>query len=77
MSSQNRPSAQMNDQAFNDTCNFIVKLGTTAHGYGVSSTRLESYLARVTAALGLQGGFKTVAGLPGFAKHIDEFIRLK
>ena len=58
MSSQNRTSEQMNDQAFNDTCDFIVKLGTTAHGYGVSSSRLESYLARVTAALGLHGDFK-------------------
>jgi uncharacterized membrane protein YjjP (DUF1212 family) len=48
----------MNDQKFKDTCSFIVKLGTTAHGYGVSSTRLESYLARVTAALGLHGDFK-------------------
>ena len=58
MSSQNRSSEQMNDQTFNDTRNFIVKLGTTAHGYGVSSSRLESYLARVTAALGLHGDFK-------------------
>jgi uncharacterized membrane protein YjjP (DUF1212 family) len=57
MSSQNRPSEQMSDQTFNDTCDFIVKLGVTALGYGVSSFRLESHLNRVTAALGLRGDF--------------------
>ena len=57
MHSQNRPSEQMSDQTFNDTCDFIVKLGATALGYGVSSFRLESHLNRVTAALGLRGDF--------------------
>jgi uncharacterized membrane protein YjjP (DUF1212 family) len=47
----------MSDPVFDDTCSFIVKLGTTAQGYGVSSSRLESYLSRVTKALGLRGDF--------------------
>ena len=34
----------MNDLEFNKTCDFIVKLGATALGYGVSSFRLESHL---------------------------------
>jgi uncharacterized membrane protein YjjP (DUF1212 family) len=47
----------MDDLEFNKTCDFIVKLGATALGYGVSSFRLESHLNRVTAALGLRGDF--------------------
>ena len=53
----------MNDQLFNDTCNFIVKLGAAAHGYGASSFRLESFLWRVTAALGLHGNFFVTPGV--------------
>ena len=47
----------MDDLEFNKTCDFIVKLGATALGYGVSSFRLESHLNRLTAALGLCGDF--------------------
>ncbi len=47
----------MDDLEFNKTCDFIVKFGATALGYGVSSFRLESHLNRVTAALGLRGDF--------------------
>jgi uncharacterized membrane protein YjjP (DUF1212 family) len=53
----------MNDHAFDVTCGFIDKLGMAAHRYGASSFRLESYLSRVTAALGLQGGFLVTPGL--------------
>jgi uncharacterized membrane protein YjjP (DUF1212 family)/uncharacterized membrane protein YjjB (DUF3815 family) len=47
----------MDDLDFNKACDFIVKLGATALGYGASSFRLESHLNRVTAALGLRGDF--------------------
>ena len=43
--------------SFDEACRFLIKLGTTAHGYGVSSLRLESYLSRVTEALGFCGAF--------------------
>ena len=43
--------------AFDESCRLIIELGTVAHGYGVSSIRLEAYLTRVTRALGLQGEF--------------------
>lgn len=69
----------MNDQEFNDTCNFIVKLGTTVHGYGVSSFRLESYLSRVTAALGLRGDFRVTPGVVDSAlwRQGDEVQRIR
>ena len=47
----------MDDLEFNKTCDFIVEVGATALGYGVSSFRLESHLDRMTAALGLRGDF--------------------
>ena len=47
----------MNDNEFNKTCDFIVKLGTTELGFGVSSFRLQSHLNHATAALGLRGDF--------------------
>ena len=47
----------MNELEFDETCDFIIKLGATALGYGMSSPRLESYLTRVTAALGVRGDF--------------------
>lgn len=45
------------ERAFDDACHFVIALDTEAHGYGVSSYRLESYLSRVTQALGLHGEF--------------------
>jgi len=47
-----------NDTPFDDVCHFIIKLGTTVHGYGPNAIRLESYLNRLTEALGYQGVFK-------------------
>jgi uncharacterized membrane protein YjjP (DUF1212 family) len=44
-------------RAFDESCRLIIELGTVAHGYGVSSIRLEAYLTRVTRALGLYGEF--------------------
>ena len=47
----------MNDNEFNKTCDFIVKLGTTALEFGISSFRLQSHLNHATTALGLRGDF--------------------
>jgi uncharacterized membrane protein YjjP (DUF1212 family) len=63
MSSQNEPHLEMDDQSFDATCDFIDKLGAAAHRYGASSFRLESYLSRVTAALGLHGDFLVTPGV--------------
>ena len=35
---------------------FIIKLGKMVHGYGPNAIRLESYLSRVTTALGYPRG---------------------
>lgn len=45
--------------SFDDACQFIIKLGTAAHGYGSNATRLEWFLARLTTALGFQGIFRS------------------
>ncbi|BHH84764.1 threonine/serine exporter family protein [Desulforhopalus sp. 52FAK] len=45
--------------AFDEACSFIIKLGTTVHGYGPNAIRLESYLHRLTEALGYHGVFKS------------------
>jgi len=42
---------------FESACRFVIKLGTLAHGYGPQAKRLESYLSRVTKALGYFGIF--------------------
>jgi len=63
LSTQNEPRTEMEDQAFDGTCNFIDKLAMAAHHYGASSFRLESYLSRVTAALGLHGDFLVTPGV--------------
>lgn len=42
---------------FESACSFVIKLGTLAHGYGPQAKRLESYLSRVTKALGYFGIF--------------------
>ncbi len=47
------------DEAFDDACRFIIKLGTLAHGYGPNAIRLESFLSRVTRALGYLGVFRS------------------
>jgi uncharacterized membrane protein YjjP (DUF1212 family) len=53
----------MDDQAFAAICDFIDQLGAAAHRYGASSFRLESFLSRVTAALGLHGDFLVTPGV--------------
>ena len=63
MSTQNAPRLEMDEQAFAATCDFIDKLGAAAHRYGASSFRLESFLSRVTAALGLHGDFLVTPGV--------------
>ena len=50
---------QTNDKAFDEACDFIIKLGEAAHGYGSNAGRLEVYLSRLTAALGFQGVFRS------------------
>ena len=50
---------QVHDAAFDDACDFIIKLGEAAHGYGSNAGRLEVYLSRLTAALGFQGVFRS------------------
>ncbi|MFA4876966.1 MAG: threonine/serine exporter family protein [Methanoregula sp.] len=45
------------EQKFESACRFIIRLGTLAHGYGPHARRLESYLSRVTTALGYRGIF--------------------
>jgi uncharacterized membrane protein YjjP (DUF1212 family) len=47
------------DLAFNEACRFIIKLGTAVHVYGPSAARLETYLNRVTKALGYNGVFRS------------------
>jgi uncharacterized membrane protein YjjP (DUF1212 family) len=47
------------DPSFNEACCFIIKLGTAVHVYGPSAARLETYLNRVTEALGYDGVFRS------------------
>ena len=53
------PEDQTNDKDFDEACRFIIKLGTMAHGYGPNAIRLESYLSRLTLALGYHGVFRS------------------
>ncbi|MEN8757231.1 MAG: threonine/serine exporter family protein [Desulfobacterales bacterium] len=53
------PEDQTNDKDFDEACRFIIKLGTMAHGYGPNAVRLESYLSRLTSALGYHGVFRS------------------
>jgi uncharacterized membrane protein YjjP (DUF1212 family) len=48
-----------NDKVFDETCRFIIKLGEVAHGYGPNAIRLESYLTRLSTALGYRGVFRS------------------
>lgn len=47
------------DEIFDNACRFIIKLGTMVHGYGPNAIRLESYLSRLTTALGYRGMFRS------------------
>ena len=46
------------NKSFESACEFIIKLGKAAHGYGSTAGRLENYLTRMTAALGYRGAFR-------------------
>jgi len=50
---------QIPDAAFDDACRFIIKLGILVHGYGPNAIRLESFLSRLTKALGYEGAFRS------------------
>ena len=53
------PENRANERDFDEACRFIIKLGTMAHGYGPNAVRLESYLSRLTSALGYHGVFRS------------------
>jgi uncharacterized membrane protein YjjP (DUF1212 family) len=53
------PENQSHGRDFDEACRFIIKLGTMAHGYGPNAVRLESYLSRLTSALGYHGVFRS------------------
>ena len=55
------------DPAYDEACRFIIKLGTAVHGYGPSAARLESFLNRVTDALGYHGVFRSTPSEITFA----------
>ncbi len=44
---------------FEDACRFIIKVGTAAHNYGSTATRLESFLAGLSKTLGYPGVFRS------------------
>lgn len=48
----------MDDTTFDQICRFVIKLGTVAHGYGVSSYRLQSFLGRTSTAMSINGEFQ-------------------
>ena len=43
------------DTDFENACRFIIKLGIAAHGYGPSTSRLETFLKKAADALGING----------------------
>jgi uncharacterized membrane protein YjjP (DUF1212 family) len=68
-----------NENAFDQACEFLIKVGKAAHRYGSSGTRIESYLAHLAAALGYQGTFRVTPTeiLYGFSKDSDSQQRLE
>ncbi|WP_020591273.1 threonine/serine ThrE exporter family protein [Kiloniella laminariae] len=56
-----------NDRAFDEACQFIIKLGTAVNGYGPAAARLESFLVRVTESLGYRGVFRSTPSEITFA----------
>ncbi len=55
------------DHTYDESCQFIIKLGTAVHGYGPSAARLEFYLSRVTESLGICGFFRSTPSNITFA----------
>ena len=63
------------ERRFSTACKFVIKLGTLAHGYGPQARRLESYIARVTRALGYSGTFSSTPIRISFAfKKNDDHL---
>ena len=69
------PDLDADEEArFEAACRFVIKLGTLAHGYGPQARRLESYLSRITKALGYNGIFRSTPTSLSFTfkKNDDE-----
>jgi len=68
-----------NENAFDQACEFLMKVGKAAHSYGSSGSRIESYLAHLAAALGYQGTFRATPTeiLYGFSQDSDSQQRLE
>jgi len=65
-------SAGEEKAGFEEMCRFVIKLGTLAHGYGPQAKRLESYLGRITEALGYRGIFLSTPVSLSFTFCIDD-----
>jgi len=59
-------------KSFDEAFRFIIKLGTAAHGYGSTATRLEAFLKRLTKRLGYEGVFQSRPTEIVFAIREDE-----
>jgi uncharacterized membrane protein YjjP (DUF1212 family) len=55
------------EKHFEATCRFVIELGKMAHGYGPQTQRLESYLSRITKALGYEGIFLSTPSYVSFS----------
>lgn len=51
-------ASYFDDPANEEAFRFLIVVGTMAHGYGIASDRLQAYLERVAATVGLQGRFE-------------------
>jgi len=65
-------AGSINDQHFDQICHFVIQLGTVAHGYGVSSYRLASFLRRTSEALSVSGGFQVTPASINFTFWQDD-----
>lgn len=54
---QTEPRAS-SEVPFEDACRFIIKVGTAAHKYGSTATRLESFLVGLSKRMGYPGVFR-------------------
>jgi uncharacterized membrane protein YjjP (DUF1212 family) len=52
---------------FDRACDFVIKIGEAAHGYGSSSPRLESFLSSLMASFGYIGGVNSTPQTMVFA----------
>jgi uncharacterized membrane protein YjjP (DUF1212 family) len=48
----------VNPNDFDEACHFMVEVGKSAHRFGSSGTRIETYLTHLATALGYQGTFR-------------------